>query len=247
MDRRDFGKQSIGSLLTYSLLETIFTSDAMGESVRPIAAKWLEEINQMSRDLKGQKFKQTDWQQKVEQLFAQVDLKEFLSYVDFEKLTKDMKFKDKGERSFKATFPKVEGLPTELVFGHQMFALGKGRSVVPHGHDNMATSFLVLQGEFEGKHYDRLEDHKKHMIIKPTIDRKFSPGEYSTVSDDRDNVHWFKAIGTPGYIFNIHVLNVDPQAKKSGRVYVDPHGEKLAGGKIKAEKLRAIDAFKRFG
>lgn len=247
MDRRKFGKQTLGSLLTFSLLETILSSDALAESVKPIAAKWLAEVNRMSEDLKGQKLKQTDWQQQVEQLFEQVDLAEFLTYVDFATLTKDMKFQERGERSFRAKFPEVEGLPTELVFGHQMFALQKDRSVVPHGHDNMATAFLVLQGEFAGRHYDRLEDHKDHMIIKPTIDRTFTPGEYSTVSDHKDNVHWFKATSKTGYIFNIHVLNVDPNIKKNGRVYINPHGEKLSGGRIKADKLRPADAFERFG
>ncbi|MDA7527814.1 hypothetical protein OAF42_01545 [Planctomicrobium sp.] len=247
MDRRDFAKQALGSLLTFSFLQTILESSALAESVKPIAAKWLAELNQMSLDLKGQKLKQLDWQSHVESLFQQVDLAEFLTYIDFAKLTKEIQFKERGERSFKASFPQVEGLPTELVFGHQMFALGKGRSVVPHGHENMATAFLVLQGEFAGKHYDRLEDENKFMIIKPTIDQKFLPGEYSTVSDHRDNVHWFKATAGPGFIFNIHVLNVDPKIKKSGRVYVDPEGERLSGGRIKAAKIRAIDAFKKFG
>ena len=247
MDRREFGTKTLGSLLTFSLLETVLSSDALAQSVKPIAAKWLADIDRMSADLKGKKLKQVEWQKQVEQLFKQVNLQEFMSYVDFAKLTKNMKFRDKGERSFKAKFPKVEGLPTELVFGHQMFALKKDRSVVPHGHNNMATSFLILEGEFEGKHYDRLEDHKDHMIVKPTIDRKFKPGEYSTVSDHKDNVHWFKATSKTGYIFNIHVLNVDPKVKKNGRVYIDPHGEKLAGGKIKANKLKAADAFRRFG
>lgn len=247
MDRRDFATQTLGSLLTFSFLQTILESTALAESVRPIAAKWLAEINQMSLDLKGQKLKQLDWQRHVEAMFQQVDLAEFLTYVDFAKLTKEIQFREQGERSFKASFPQVEGLPTELVFGHQMFALGKDRSVVPHGHENMATAFLVLQGEFAGKHYDRLEENKKFMIIKPTIDRKFLPGEYSTVSDHRDNVHWFKATGGPGFIFNIHVLNVDPAIKKSGRVYVDPAGEKLSGGRIKADKLRPVEAFKKFG
>lgn len=247
MDRRDFGKQTLGSLLTFSLLETLVSSDAMADEVKPIAARWLEEVNRMSKDLKGQKLKQTEWQEQVEKLFKQVDLAEFLTYVDFAKLTKDMKFRDKGERSFRAEFPEVEGLPTKLVFGHQMFALKKDRSVVPHGHENMATAFLVLQGEFEGKHYDRLEDHKDHMIIKPTIDRKFVPGEYSSISDFKDNVHWFKATTETGYIFNIHVLGVDPNVKKSGRVYIDPLGEKLSEGRIKAEKLKAKDAFAKYG
>jgi hypothetical protein len=158
-----------------------------------------------------------------------------------------MQFRERGERAFRAKFPEVEGLPTDLVFGHQMFALRKDRSVVPHGHNNMATAFLVLQGEFAGKHYDRLEDHEDYMIVRPTIDRSFKPGEYSTVSDHKDNVHWFKTTSDTGYIFNIHVLNVDPEIKRSGRVYVDPHGEKLADGRIKAEKLKAGEALKRFG
>lgn len=247
MDRRDFGTRTLGSLLTFSLLETILPSNALADSVKPIAAKWLANLNQMGVDLKGKKLKQTEWQSQVEQLFSQVDLAEFLSYVDFPALTKDMVFRERGEKSFKAKFPQVEGLPTDLVFGHQMFALGKGRSVVPHGHDNMATSFLILQGEFEGKHYDRLEDLAEHMIVKPTIDRKFTPGEYSTVSDHKDNVHWFKATSDKGYIFNIHVLGVDPAVKRSGRVYIDPDGEKLTGGRIKAEKLKAGEAFKRYG
>src|SRR5688572_6855897 len=110
MDRREFGKQTLGSLLTFSLLETLLRSNALADSVKPIAAKWLAELNQMSQDLKGQKLKQTDWQTQVEKLFAQVDLAEFLTYVDFPVLTRDMKFRDKGERSFRATFPQVEGL-----------------------------------------------------------------------------------------------------------------------------------------
>ena len=245
--RRGFGKQVIGSLLTYSMLETVISSGAIAETVKPIAAKWLAEVNQISVDLKGQKLRQTAWQTQVEQLFSQVNLAEFLSFVDFERLIKTVKFKDRGEKSFRATFPKVEGLPTDLVFGPQMFALRKGRSVVPHGHNNMATSFLILQGDFEGKHYDRLDETDEHMIIKPTIDRKFGRGEYSTVSDHKDNVHWFKAMSETGYIFNIHVLNVDPSIKRSGRVYVDPAGEKISGGRIKADKMKAADAFRRYG
>ena len=36
------------------------------------------------------------------------------------------------------------------------------------------------------------------MLIKPTIDRKFAPGECSTVSDYKDNVHWFQALTRAG-------------------------------------------------
>jgi hypothetical protein len=38
----------------------------------------------------------------------------------------------------------------------------------------MATAFLILKGEFHGRHYDRVADEDEHMLIKPTIDRKFT-------------------------------------------------------------------------
>jgi hypothetical protein len=246
-DRREFGKHTLGSLLTFSLLDTVLSNDVLADSVKPIAANWLADLNRMGEDLKGNQLDQIQWQGKVEELFRQINLAEFLSYIDFEKLTAKMKFRDRGETVFHARFPKVEGLPTQLVFGHQMFALKKDRSVVPHGHRNMATAFLVLNGQFEGKHYDRLEEYDDHMIVKPTIDRKFSAGDCSTISDHKDNVHWFKATSDQGYIFNIHVLNIDPSLRRSGRVYIDPFGEQLAGGRIKAPKLNVKEARKRFG
>ncbi|MDG2383272.1 MAG: hypothetical protein P8N76_16500 [Pirellulaceae bacterium] len=247
VDRRSFSKSTIGSLLAYSVLETICVSDVLGAELKPIAARWLAELNNRSNDLRGRELTQIEWQSEIEKLFAQVDLNEFLSYVDFERLIKNMQFRDKGERAFRAKFPAVEGLPTKLAFGHQMFALKKSQSVVPHGHNNMATAFLILRGDFHGRHYDRLEDEEQHLIVKPTIDRRFAVGEYSTVSDQKDNVHWFKAMSDTAYIFNIHLLNVDPEIKRGGRVYIDPKGEQLSGGKIRARKIKAKEAFQLYG
>ena len=200
----------------------------------------------MGRDLKQEKLGALEWQQQVAELFGQVELPELLKFIDFDKLTADVEFREQGERSLKATLPEVEGLPTELVFGHQVFALSKGRSVVPHGHDNMATAFLILKGDFQGRHYDRLENEREHMIIRPTLDRAFKVGECSTVSDEKDNVHWFTATSETAFIFNIHVLNV-MEGKTTGRVYVDPNGEELSDGRIRARKLKSAEAYKLYG
>ena len=247
LTRRQFAQQSLGGLLTYSLLQTLFAHDAFGAETKRLAAKWLKDLNDLSQDVKGAKLKQTDWQVKVDELFGQVDLADTLKFIDFDKLTADIKLRDQGELSLRAKLPKVEGLPTDLVFGHQVFALGKDRSVVPHGHNNMATAFLILQGNFRGRHFDRLEDDGQHMIIRPTIDRAFAPGEHSTVSDFKDNVHWFTATSERAFIFNIHVMNVDPAKKENGRVYIDPNGEKLSEGRIRARHISAAEVFKLYG
>lgn len=244
--RRDFTHATLGSLLTFSLLETLFEADAFAADIKPITAKWLADLHQLGTDLRGEKLKQVEWQAKTEELFRQANLPDLLKFVDFDKLSKKMQFRDQGEKSVRPKFPEVSGLPTKLVFGHQIFGLKKGASVVPHGHDNMATAFLIMQGDFHGRHYDRLEDLSKHFIIKPTIDDKFSVGGYSTVSDHKDNIHWFKATSKTGFIFNIHVMNV-AEGKRSGRVYLDPNGEKIAGGKLRARKIGASEAYKLYG
>jgi hypothetical protein len=245
--RRQLGQQTLGALLTYSLLETLFSRDAFGDEVKLTAARWLKDLNDLSQDVKGKKLKQLDWQAKVDELLAKVDLPEALKFIDFDKLTANLKFPEQGELSLRAKLPQVEGLPTSLVFGHQLFALTKDRSVVPHGHNNMATAFLILGGTFQGRHYDRLEDQKEHFIIRPTIDRSFGVGEHSTVSDHKDNIHWFTATSDKAFIFNIHVMNVDPVKKNTGRVYLDPNGEKISDGRIRAKRLSSGEVYKLYG
>jgi len=247
LSRRQFGQQTLGALLTYSLLQTLVARDAFGDEMKLLAAKWLKDLNDLSNDIKGKQLKQTDWQAKVDELLGKVDLADALKFLDFDKLTAGIKFKDQGELSLRAKLPQVEGLPTNLVFGHQVFALAKDRSVVPHGHNNMATAFLILKGAFRGRHYDRLEDDGQFMIIRPTVDRAFSVGEHSTVSDYKDNIHWFTATSEQAFIFNIHVMNVDPDRKDTGRVYLDPNGEKLSDNRIRAKRVSSGEVYKLYG
>lgn len=248
LTRREFTRQALGSLLTYSLLEAICNQDAFAADIKPLAAQWLADVNELGQDMKEQRISQVEWQKKTEELFQKVDLADLLRFVDFERLTQGNPFVDNGARSLKPKFPEVEGLPRELVFGRQIFALKEGRSVVPHGHNNMATAFLILDGKLRGRHYDRLEDADDALIIRPTIDRSFGPGECSTVSDYKDNVHWFQATSPTAFIFNIHVLNVTPgSARPTGRVYVDPNGEKVSGGFIRARRLGYKEAHEMFG
>lgn len=246
--RRQFTREALGSLLTFSLLETLWQRDLFGDEVKPLAAEWIAQVNQLGFDVKDQKLKQVEWQKKIEELFAQVDLPDLLKLIDFDKLAAGAEFADVGAHSLRFNFAEVAGIPVNWSFGRQIFALKKGRSVVPHGHNNMATAFLILKGELHGRHYDRLKDEPAHYIIQPTIDRNFKPGEFSTVSDFKDNVHWFEALEDGSFIFNLHVMNVDPKnSEPTGRLYLDPLGETLEGGLIRARKIEYEEANKLYG
>lgn len=248
LSRRQFTHDALGSLLTFALLDSVLAVDAMASEIKPVTTKWLADVNQLGRDLKDARLDQLTWQAKVEELFQQVDLPDLLKLIDFEQLTANIKYLDRGALSLGFRFADVDGVPKRLVFGRQIFALKEGRSVIPHGHRNMATAFLILNGQLRGRHYDRLADEPGHYIIRPTIDRAFTAGECSTVSDFKDNVHWFQATSPTAFILNIHVLGVNPNEKEAtGRLYLDPEGEKLADGAIRAARLSYQEANQRFG
>ena len=133
---------------------------------------------------------------------------------------------------------RVSGLPQQpglrqTALRHEEGPIGRSPRSRQYGH-----RVPRFEGNFRGRHYDRVEDHSDHYVIRPTIDRAFKPGEFSTISDHKDNVHWFTAESETGFIFNVHVVETNPEnTKRPGRVYVDPMGEKLAGGLIKAPKI----------
>jgi hypothetical protein len=246
--RRSFNRKMLGSLMTYGLIETVFRRDLLADAVKPVVKKWFLELNALSQDLKDQKLKDLDFQKQLEDLYKHVDLAELIAFIDLDRAIKDVRLPDKGAASLGVDLSKVEGLPEHLVFGKQIFALRKGRSIVPHGHDNMCTGFIVLRGDFNGKHYERVVDEKDHYLIKPTIDRAFKPGECSTISDHKDNVHWFKAESDTAFIFNVHIMgyNLD-NTNAPNRVYVDPEGEKTKDGLIVAKKISSNECHKKYG
>jgi hypothetical protein len=246
--RRKFNKKMLSSLAAYGLIETLFTRRLLGDTVRPLIQQWMADLNTLSQDVKGQKIKDVEFQTKLEELYRKVDLPDLIQLIDLNGLTRKVKYPHQGAANLGIDLSKVEGLPRQLAFGKQIFAMKKGRSVVPHGHDNMCTGFIILRGSFSGKHYDRVEDRDDHYLIKPTISRLFEPGECSTISDHKDNVHWFKAASDTGFIFNIHVMGYNPDnPKQAARVYVDPAGERVAGGLIVAKKMTSAECHKKYG
>ncbi|MBY0457368.1 MAG: hypothetical protein K2V38_08530 [Gemmataceae bacterium] len=248
LSRREFHARLIGSAITFSLVETLWARDLFADDAKPTIGAWLKELVEITKDLRGQKLTDVQFQTKMEDLYKRVDLTDLCKLVKLDDIETKTKLPDNGAANVGFDLSKVEGLPAEVGFGKQIFGCKKGRSIVPHGHANMCTGFIILKGEWHGRHYDRVETHKEHYVIKPTIDKKFKPGDLSTISDHKDNIHWFRAESDAAYIFNVHVIGYDKEIKESsGRLYLDVEGEKLAGGLVKAPKMTSAECHKKFG
>jgi hypothetical protein len=248
ISRRDFTKHMLSSLFSMTLVSSLVEAQSLKVSIKPIAHKWIFEMEQISKDLRTSKIKPLEWQEQIETLLGQVDMKDLLKAIDYQQLSKSTKLFDDHETAEDVTFSNVKKLPDELSFAPYFYGMKKGVAIVPHGHRNMVTMHMMLKGEAHGWHYDRLTDEPEFLIIKPTKDKMLTVGDVSTISDQRDNIHWFKALTEPVFMFNIGVYGLDENAVTTGRDYIDPkNGENLKDGSIRVPRITSENAYKIYG
>lgn len=248
LTRRTFVSQMLGGALTFSLVKSLAAARALGASVQPVAAKWLAEVEEMSGGLKGGRLRPSAWQERVEGLFRRVELKDLLRAINYDELAKAALFPEDHESNHELEFPGVEGLPARLTYLPSFVAFKQGRAIVPHGHHNMVSMHMLLEGEVHARHYEKRGGGEGRLIIEPSLDRTFARGDLSTVSDERHNIHWFKATRGPAFMFNVAVFDLDGTKNFSGRDYVDPLGaERLGDGTLRARRIDYKEALKLYG
>jgi len=249
ISRRNFTRQTLNSLLTLSLVGTLTRENLLAKSIDRITRSWLVEVEEISRAMKSGQAKQTEWQRKIAEVFRRVELPDLLRSVDFDRVSKKIKFPDDGEGVIPVKPMRPKEAPDELECSTYIYGLKKGRAIAPHCHRNMTSMHMLIGGQIHAWHFDRLADEPKHLIIRPTLDRALAMGESSTTSDDKDNVHWFKATSDVAFTFNLAVFEIDRSAPFSGRqYYLDPAGgEKLGDGSLRVRHLTSQEAHRLYG
>lgn len=248
LSRRTFTRNMLGSLLTFSLAKSLDRVDVLANTVKPIIRKWVIEMEHLTRQLRQGQIKTIEWQRQIETLLSRVDLNDLLSAIDYDRLAKTAVFPEDHESAEDVHFSRNEGVYAELSFAPYFYAMKKGVSIVPHGHRNMTSMHMMLKGRAHGWQFERVSDEAHYLTIRPTIDKVLEVGAVTTVSDQRDNIHWFKALSEPVFMFNIGVFGLNPSKGFTGRDYVDPAGgEKLRDGLIRARRVGKKEAYKLYG
>jgi hypothetical protein len=251
VSRRDFGKKLFSSLLTYTLLKTAFEQELFAQAIRPTTDRWLRGIHELCGDLRTNKVSQTQWQERIGQLHSSLPLPELLKFLDFEKLERLIEVPEGRVRSEIFTFPKLDWLPEadERGWGMPVFAIDRGAAVTPHGHYNMVSAHLVLKGTLRVRHFDRVGEEAEHWVIRPTIDQVSGPGEETSISEQKDNVHWLQNVGREkAFTLDVVAAGLDQSLPYSFRqTFLDPAGgEKLSDGLIRARKISYAESEKLY-
>lgn len=214
------------------------------EAVRPgTVGQRLERFDALSRALARHQLSQVDWQRGVEEAAHGIDLVELCRRADFDRLVKRLPLLPKGTSA-----ERVDLLP-HAAFTPKIFCMGRGRAIIPHGHDNMVSHHLVLSGTLRGQHWERLRDEPSFLVARPTIDRVFGPGDSSSISDQRDNIHWFVTTSARAYTLDCIVDNLDPSRGHRFAIdFVDPdRASPQPDGTVRLPRLELDEALGRYG
>jgi hypothetical protein len=245
ISRRAFAANLLTSLATVCVLKTAYEGDLFAQPVKPTTDEWLKGLHELFSDLRTNKVSQIQWQRQIVPRLARIELPELLRFIDFAQLEKRITMPDYGLAVERVNFPKPAWMPDERGWAMKVFALDKGCAILPHGHHNMVSVHMILKGAMHVRHYDRVEEGSRHVVMKPTIDRVSSPGEATTISDDKDNIHWLKNTGDGrAYILDVVADRLNPGLGYGyQQFYVDPlNGERLGGDLIRTRKLEYEEA-----
>ncbi len=225
-------RRELSMLLFTALATTLWQRKAVAEPVKAQLDAWITDLDTMARDLATGNRSPIASQHRLESLLRWVDLDDLMTHIDFSRLTDGLQLPALGETNV------LVDLGADLRFKAEITAMGDGRSIPPHGHNNQMTAFVVLSGDLRARHFER-EDHGDEKILTPTIDTTFTRGSISTISDDKDNVHWFTARSRPAFLFNVVVSSLTTRPGAGvGRVKLDLRGGAMPDGRIRA---RGID------
>ena len=207
---------------------------------------WLRRADALTAMLRGEAISVADWREGLERLFADISVADIARDTDFERLRAGTGFAEKG------IAPVTVNLATDtirrLTFHPKIFALGRGRAVIPHGHAGMVSAHLTLTGAIHLRQYDQLSRNAEALVIRPSVDRTTFPGDLASIGPVRDNVHWLVA-EAPSHTLDMIVTDLDDTLDREYAIYnldIDA-AVAQADGTLVAPRMEAGDALEKYG
>lgn len=254
--RRHFFRDSALLSASLFLIESAFATHAFAADIKPELQSWLKRLFQLCGDLKQDRLSPGQWQDQLADLYQRVSLADLMYLIDFEKLVAGLQFEARGATIRALKLPEPQGLRRPAGMGTKIFTMQKGQAVIPHAHNHMVSSHLVLAGSFHVRTWDRdfqRETAGDALYLKPSRDSHFKTGQLLTMSDDRDNIHWLEATSTRAYTLDIPISGLyrhkayPTPANRYGLIFVDPTGRADRDGLVRAPILDITTALQRFG
>jgi hypothetical protein len=181
----------------------------------------------------------------MDRLFAMYEPVDLLERIDFDSVSRKLTGTEaKGRRALfqpvliDGAAPEAASDPEPArVVITQIAYIPKGCSIPPHGHSNMVSAFLHLSGRFRVRQYDKLADYCDALVIRRSGEAVGGAGQWSSMSDVRNNVHWVTALTDDCYLFSTKVI-LEEAKPYHGRINIDIRAaSEVGGGVLRAPKI----------
>ena len=250
LNRREFFPAFATSLAAISMLQ----AGALASTPRTLD-QWAQDVADLNRDLAHGTISLLQWQDGIERLGRGIDLAGLARYLDFDRLTAGMEFPSRLAETADPKFPahiNVAGI--ERPWFIRFFGMRRDGAIIPHVHNNMVSSHLVMQGSFHARTFDRAGDDVEagKVLLRPRIDATMKAGGVISMSDDRDNGHWLVAGEDRSFTFDVGIVNLsktrayDVQANKYNMIFVDPTGKPDSKGLVAAPVITFDECSAKF-
>jgi len=254
IQRRELLSSAAVAIALLPALAWITRANAWATPLDPALRRWILRVGEIGYSVQSGTLTPLHWQEAMQEAYAVLSPQELVRFIDLDRLLQGLEYPPVKFGAVKnVPWPEVDGFPSELRFGHKLFVYRKGSSTPPHCHNNLVSAHWILRGEVRTRTFDRVEDLEKAILLAPTRDEVSRPGALVSMSDARDNAHWFEGVSEePSVSFDIPI-GVTPEktyrhaAEYYNQIYLDPTVAARSDGKIEAPVILFEDSQKRFG
>lgn len=250
LSRREFFPAFAASVAAVSMLQ----SRALAATPHTLD-QWAQDVADLNRDLAKGTVSLLQWQDGIEALARNIDLAGLARFLDFDRLTAGMEFPTRLAETADLKFPsRINVAGIERPWFIRFFGMRKDGAIIPHVHNNMVSSHLVMQGSFHARTFDRAGDDVEagRVLLRPRIDATMQAGGVISMSDDRDNGHWLLAGEDRSFTFDVGIVNLsktrayDLKANKYNMIFVDPTGKPDSKGLVSAPVITFDECSAKF-
>jgi hypothetical protein len=216
--------------------------------------RWFLRLHEIGRAVRAGQMSPPDWQAAMQELYRDLSPAELVTFIDMDRLLAGLRHPEaKLGAVASVAWPHVEGAPGSRPLTAKLFVYRQGSMTPPHVHNHAVSAHWVVRGEIRTRTFDRVEDLESAILLRPTRDEISRPGALVTMSDERDNGHWFEGRSEPAISFDIPIGGIAPEKQyrhpdedSSNQIFVDPTVAPRADGMIEAPILKFADSVRRF-
>lgn len=247
--RRDVVSFSIVPALLW-----ITRARAWASPVDPLLRAWFVRLHEIGHAVRSGQMSPAAWQSAMEELYRELSPAELVEFIDTDRLLAGLKYPEQKLGAVASVaWPHIDGVSAAPRLTAKLFVYRKGSTTPPHVHNHLVSAHWVVRGEIRTRTFDRLEDRESAILLRPTRDEIARPGTLVTMSDARDNGHWFEGRSELAISFDIPISGVTPEKQYrhpdeagSNQIFVDPTVRPRGDGSIEAPILPFADSVRRF-